>query len=369
MRTYLDHNATSPLRPEAREAMLAAFELGGNASSIHGEGRKAHATLESARDTIAAALGAIAPAVVFTSGGTEACNQAIMGVEVDRIVVCATEHPCVIEAAKASGKLVQLVPVDGSGVVDLAALDAMLAAGQGRALVCVMLANNETGTIQPVRDVVAVAQRHDSLVHCDCVQAFGKVPVNFGLLGVDMLSVSAHKLGGPQGVGALVVRDRLPVKPLIAGGGQELRRRAGTQNVSGIAGFAAAVMASRDVGPDIKLLRDHLESTLEVEGADVTVFSQGADRLPNTVCFAARGLSAEMLVMAFDLDGIAVSSGSACSSGKVQKSHVLGAMGIDDELANGAIRVSLGWSSTVEDVKRFSDVWKRLVVRHCAQAA
>jgi len=370
MRTYLDHNATSPLRPEAREAMIAALEIGGNASSVHGEGRKARACVEAARDEIALALGTITPTVVFTGGGSESCNQALRGVGIDRLLVSAIEHPCVIEAAKMSGKPVDLIPVTAAGVIDLDALDALLARAEGKSLVSVMLANNETGAIQPVREVVALAQKHDALVHCDAVQAFGKIPVNFGLLGVDMLSVSAHKLGGPQGVGALVVRDGLPVRPLIAGGGQELRRRAGTENTAGIAGFAAAATAARKNESDLKGLRDQLESALE-EGAGagtVTVFSRSADRLPTTVCFALQGLEADTALMAFDLDGIAVSSGSACSSGKVQASHVLKAMGISDQLTKSAVRVSLGWSSAVEDVNRFSESWQKIASRHLARA-
>lgn len=369
MRTYLDHNATSPIRPEAREAMLAALELQGNASSVHEEGRKARALIEVARDEIARALGTIAPTIVFSGGGSESCNQALRCVDADRLVVSAIEHPCVLEAAAASGRRVDVLPVDGNGVIDLPALDALLGTGDGRALVSVMLANNETGAVQPIREVVAIAGKHGALVHCDAVQAFGKVPVNVGLLGVDLLSVSAHKLGGPQGVGALVVRDGLPLSPLITGGGQELRRRAGTENTAGIAGFAAAVRAASRNESDFKALQTKLESALTAAPGDVTVFSGSVDRLPNTVCFALAGLEADTALMAFDLDGIAVSSGSACSSGKVQASHVLKAMGASDATTKSAIRVSLGWSSTVEDVNRFSDSWQKIAARHVARAA
>lgn len=369
MRTYLDHNATSPLRPEARDAMIAALELGGNASSVHGEGRKARVLIEQSRETIARALGTIAPTVVFTSGGSESCNMALRGVEVDRIIVSAIEHPCVLEAAKAAGKPVSLIPVKGDGVIDLEALDRLLAAGEGRALVSVMMANNETGAIQPVRDVVAIAGKHGALVHCDAVQAFGKIPVNFGLLGVDMLSVSAHKLGGPQGVGALVIRDGLTVTALIAGGGQELRRRAGTENMAAIAGFAAAVVAATKNESDLKGLRTHLESSLEAGPGNVHVFAKSTDRLPNTVCFALPGLAADTALIAFDLDGVAVSSGSACSSGKVAASHVLEAMGASRDQVSSAIRVSLGWNSTAEDVSRFIESWQRIAARHLAADA
>jgi cysteine desulfurase len=340
--------------------MLAALEVTGNPSSVHGEGRAARQLLDEARETMARALGSIAPMVVFTSGGSEANNLALRGVAAERVLVSAIEHPSVIEAATASGKPVEIIAVTAEGVVDLDALAKLLPGP--RALVSVMLANNETGVIQPVREVMALAQAHGALVHSDAVQALGKVPVNFGLLGVDLLTVSAHKLGGPVGTGALVVRDGLAVTPLIVGGGQELRRRAGTENIAGAAGFAAATSEKRF---DVRDLRDRLEA--ELEGA--TIFGRTVERLPNTTCFAAAGMSAETLLMGFDLDGIAISSGSACSSGKVAKSHVLSAMGVAPELAQAAIRVSLGWNTTEEDIDRFIAVWRRLRARYKARVA
>ena len=360
MRTYLDHNATSPLRPSAKAAMLAALEVTGNPSSVHGEGRVARKILDDAREALARALGATAPMVVFTSGGSEANNLALRGVAVDRILVSAIEHPSVIEAAKASGKPVEVVPVTAAGVIDLDALAKLLPGP--KALVSVMLVNNETGVVQPVREAAALAQAHGALVHSDAVQALGKVAVNFGLLSVDLLTVSAHKLGGPVGAGALVIRDGLAVTPLIAGGGQELRRRAGTENIAGVAGFAAAASEKRF---EVKDLRDRLETELE----EVTIFGRSRERLPNTSCFAAAGMSAETLLMAFDLEGIAISSGAACSSGKVAKSHVLSAMGVAPELASSAIRVSLGWNSSAEDIDRFIAVWRRLRARRRAKVA
>jgi cysteine desulfurase len=360
MRTYLDHNATSPLHPAARRAMLAALEECGNASSVHAEGRTARRQLDDAREIIAQAVGALPGMVVFTSGGSEANNLALKGPKVERLLVSAIEHPSVLEAAKASGKIVEVIPVTAMGVVDLAALEAALPGSP--ALISLMLANNETGIIQPVRDVAALAARHGALVHCDAVQALGKIPVNFGLLGVDLLTISAHKLGGPLGCGALVIRDGLSLSSLIHGGAQELRRRAGTENVPAIAGFAAAV---QEKTLDIKALRDELESVLE----GVVVIGENVDRLPNTICFAQPGLIAETLVMAFDLEGIAVSSGSACSSGKVAKSHVLAAMGLAPEIASSAIRVSLGWNTTREDIERFGAVWRRILARQQSKAA
>ena len=358
MRVYLDHNATSPLRESAKKAMLAALDLHGNASSIHAEGRRAHALIDDARHSLARAMGALPALVVFTSGGSEANNMVLKGAPAERLIVSAIEHPSVLEAAKASGKPVEILRVNGDGVVELEALERMLASGP-RALVSVMLANNETGVIQPVRDVVALAQKHGALVHTDAVQALGKITVNFALLGADFLSVSAHKFGGPQGVGALLVRDGLALEPLIHGGGQELRRRAGTENIAAIAGFAAAVEEKR---LEIKDLRDHLESGLE----DAVIFGRTVERLPNTTCFAAPGIAAETALMALDLAGIAVSSGSACSSGKVSKSHVLQAMGVGPELAGSALRVSLGWTTTAEEIEQFISAWARIRARRKA---
>ena len=360
MRTYLDHNATSPLRPQAKAAMLAAMELGGNASSVHGEGRAARQMLENARESVANAIGAIAPMVVFTSGGSEANNQALKGVAVERLIVSAIEHPSILEAARATGKPVHLVPVTAHGVIDLGALEALLPGP--KALVSVMLANNESGVIQPVRDVVAMARAHGALVHTDAVQALGKIPVNFGLLGVDLMTLSAHKLGGPVGAGALVIRDGLAIEPLIHGGGQELRRRAGTENLLSAAGFAAVAAENMNF---IKALRDELEATLE----HAVIFDAGAHRLPNTSCFAVPGLDAETLLMALDLDGIAVSSGSACSSGKVARSHVLAAMGVAPEIAKAAIRVSLGWNTTSAHIHHFTAAWRKIIARHKARIA
>lgn len=358
MRIYLDHNATSPLKESARKAMLAALELSGNASSLHAEGRRAHALLDDAREIIARALGAIAPMVVFTSGGSEANNLALKGAPVERLIVSSVEHPSVLEAAKASGRPVDMIPVDGRGVVDLSALERLLETGP-KALVSVMLANNETGVIAPLRDVTALAHEHGALVHSDAVQAVGKLTVNFGLLGIDLLSVSAHKLGGPMGAGALLVRDGLVLDPLIHGGGQELRRRAGTENLAAIAGFAAAIQEKR---LEIETLRDHLEDGLE--GA--VIFGAGAERLANTSCLAMPGLSAETALISLDLAGFAVSSGSACSSGKVTKSHVLAAMGVAPDLASSAIRVSLGWTTTADDIEQFISAWMKLKARRKA---
>ena len=357
MRSYLDHNATASLRPEARDAMVCAMDCTGNASSIHGEGRAARKLIDDAREQVARAVGVIAPMVVFTSGGSEANNMALKGASAERLIVSAVEHPSVLEAAKASGKTVETVPVDANGIVDLAALERML--NGPKALVSVMLANNETGVMQPVAEIVRLAAGH--LVHTDAVQALGKVPVNFGLLGVDMMTLSAHKLGAPVGAGALVIRDGLAINPLVHGGGQELRRRAGTENLAALAGFGAVAQAKMNVAA----LRDRLEEALD--GA--VIFGRGAERLPNTTCFAMPGMHAEMLLMALDLEGIAVSSGSACSSGKVATSHVLAAMGVAPEISRAALRVSLGWDTTNNHIDHFIAAWRKIVSRHKARAA
>lgn len=369
-RSYLDHNATSPLRPEARAAMLAAFEAGGNASSVHMEGRAARALVDDARETVAGALGCLPDMVVFTSGGTEANNMALKGaaaIGVRRLVVSAVEHSSVLATAAASGLPVDAVSVDGNGLIDLPALDALLGKDEAPALVSVQVANNETGAIMPLAEVVAIARRHGAFIHSDAVQGLGKLALRWAMLGVDMMSVSAHKLGGPQGVGALVLRDGLGLAPLVHGGAQELKRRAGTENVAAIAGFAAALSAAE--AGDCAALRDRLEVELRRAAPQVTILAEAAPRLANTTSFALPGLDSATALMAFDLAGIAVSSGSACASGKVARSHVLAAMGIAPELAAGAIRVSLGWNTTDADIERFAAAWSLIAARLHNRAA
>ena len=360
MRVYLDHNATSPLRPEVKATMFAAMDVHGNASSIHGEGRQARRVMDDARETLAFALGCLPQMMTFTSGGTEANNFALRGVGAEVILISAVEHPSVLAAAKASGKTVELIPVDEFGRVKIDALTAML--GRPNTLVSVMVANNETGIVQPIADVIDVAHKAGALVHLDAVQAFGKRPTNFGILGCDMMTVAAHKVGGPVGIGALVVRDGLVIEPLVTGGGQELRRRAGTENIPAIAGFAAVAI-------EPQLDTYDLHDTLEAALSDAVIFSDGRERLCNTTCFAVPGMRAETLLMNLDLEGYAVSSGSACSSGKVGRSHVLDAMGVDPAISSGAIRVSLGWNTTADDVARFITTLNSLRARHISRAA
>jgi cysteine desulfurase len=347
--TYLDHNATSPLRPVALDAMVEALQAGGNPSSIHKPGRAARGRVDRARKQVAGLVGALPAEVVFTSGGTEANNMALRGHE--RVLVSAIEHESVLKVSPGAER----IPVDGNGVIDLAALQRMLAGKP--TLLSVMFANNETGVIQPIAEVARLARAAGVLVHCDAVQAAGKVPVDLHGLGVDYLSLSAHKLGGPTGVGALVVRDGVRLAVDRAGGGQESYRRAGTENVGGIVGFGAAAEASQG-GLDVAALRDRIEASLPGK-----VHGGAAPRLPNTTCMSMPGVKAETQVMALDLAGVAVSAGSACSSGKVTRSAVLTAMGIDLAEAETAIRISCGWNTIFEDIDRLIAAWQGLYIR------
>ena len=363
---YLDYNATAPTKPEVAEAVARACEMGGNPSSVHRAGRVARRAIEDARVKVAALAGAPSNEVVFTSGGTEANNLALKGMGVRRLLASAVEHDSVLAAAANSGAEVTLVPVDGDGVVDLATLERLLASDTAPTLVSVMLANNETGVIQPVAQVAMLAHKAGALMHCDAVQAPGRIALDLAALGADLLTLSAHKLGGPQGVGALIARDRAPLAALQHGGGQELGRRAGTENVAGIVGFGvAAELAGNDLGlsAEIARLRDRLESRLRALAPGLRIFGTGAERLPNTICLALPGVAAEIQVMALDLAGIAVSAGAACSSGKVTPSHVLRAMGVPEEEVGSAIRVSLGWRTTAGDLDRLLEAWSELYLR------
>jgi cysteine desulfurase len=369
-RIYLDWNATTPLRREAQAAMVAAWELPGNPSSVHGEGRQARRLVEEARIGLAKAVGAPQRNVVFTSGGTEANALALTpglrrapGLPVQRLLVSAIEHASVLAGGRFPADAVGTVGVTRSGLLDLDQLRAALADGPP-ALVSVMLANNETGAVQPVAEAAEIVHAAGGLLHVDAIQAFGKIPFNMNMLNADLMSLSAHKIGGPKGVGALVVAEGLAgLEPLLRGGGQELSRRAGTENVTGIAGFGAAIRAGLEglAGDAVRLngLRTRLESGLR-ETVDAIVFADDAPRLPNTTLFTVPGLKAETAVIGFDLAGIAVSSGSACSSGKVQPSHVLEAMGFPPEIARGAVRLSLGWSTSGADIDYALEAWRKL---------
>jgi cysteine desulfurase len=360
--SYLDHNATTPVLPDVVEAMVEALRTVGNPSSVHRFGRNARRLVETAREQVAAAVNATAGDVVFTGSGTEANNLALRGFARAPVMVSAIEHDSVSKVVENA----VVAPVDGNGVVDLKVLR-LLVEKHRPALVSVMLANNETGVIQPVAEVTKIAHDAGALVHCDAIQAFGKIEVDMKTLGVDMLSLSAHKIGGPQGVGALVVRSSINLQPLLQGGGQEKRRRAGTENVAGIVGFGIAASLSNDhlleSGKSANL-RDTAELRLKALAPAARVFGAAADRLPNTLCIEMPDVGAETQVMALDLTGIAVSAGSACSSGKVATSPVLRAMGVEEAIARCAIRISFGRGNTMADVDRLVQAWGALFARH-----
>jgi cysteine desulfurase len=369
-RIYLDWNATAPLRVEVRDAMFEALDIKGNASSIHAEGREARKWIEGARAAVANAVGAAPRNLIFTSGGTEANALALSpnlkrgtGAAVERLVVSAIEHASVLSGGRFSQTSMAVCGVTPSGLLDLDGLRGLLCDGPP-ALVSIMLANNETGAIQPVGAAAEIVHAAGGLLHLDAIQAFGKIPFDMKGLGADLLTLSAHKISGPKGVGALVLAEGITgLEPLLRGGGQELSRRAGTENVAGIAGFGAATAAAfadlKGESRRLEGLRGRLEEGLR-QTAGVIVFSDSVPRLPNTTLFTVPGLRAETAVIGFDLAGIAVSSGSACSSGKVQPSHVLEAMGFDREIAQGAVRLSMGWSTRDEDVDYCLEAWRRL---------
>ena len=360
---YLDYNATAPIRPEVIDVVAEALALAGNPSSIHTFGRDVRKRIEDARERIAALAGCTPPELVFTAGGTEANNTALRGAGRRVLIVSAIEHPAVLRTSEACADVLVVLPVDSDGVLDMTALDKALDKHGSEALVSVMLANNETGVIQPVAEIAARAGRAGALVHCDAVQAPGRIPVSFVGLGVDMMSIAAHKFAGPKGVGALIVRSGLDIAPLIHGGGQERGLRGGTENAAGIVGFGtAAVLALDDVARAgrIAALRDRLEARLRGIEPAVAIFSEGAARLPNTSCVTMPGVQSETQVMGLDLAGVAVSAGSACSSGKVEPSHVLRALGAPDDVGGCAIRVSLGWATTEGDIDCFLGAWRAL---------
>jgi cysteine desulfurase len=373
-RVYLDYNASAPMRPQSRQAVIDGLEAG-NPSSVHYEGRQARAKMDTARREIAALCKAGPEGVIFTSGGTEACNLALQvraapAGRVERVMISAIEHIAVTKAAHASGLPVELLPVTPNGVVDLEGLDAALEDARP-ALVCVMVANNETGVIQPIQAIAARVHAHGSLLFCDAVQAAGKMALDMESLGCDALSLSGHKLGGPMGTGALLVRSGLVTPSHMVGGGQELGRRAGSENILGILGFAAAAKASLESlaqFESIAIWRDAMEASLKQQFNDIVVIGEGQPRLANTSCFALSGLRSETLVMGLDLAGVSVSAGSACSSGKVSRSHVLDAMGVSDDIANSVLRVSFGWASQADDVAKLIESWVPLArkARHMA---
>ena len=369
---YLDHNATTPPLPEVITAVFDTMGLiGANPSSIHANGRAARILVDDARDSVAALVGAEPEKVVFTSGGSESNNTVIMCAGLRRILVSPTEHAAVLKTVLTRSPNSVLIPVDHNGLVDLQELGAILADDHEPALVCVMAANNETGVLQPMADISELAHRHGAFVHCDAVQAVGKIPVDIKAWGVDYLALSGHKMGGPQGIGALVRRGNAPLSSFITGGGQEHGVRAGTENVAAISGLGiAAQIAAETLDEKFATLlayRNALEIGIKTLSPATRIFCEDAPRLPNTSNFTLPGVSSGKQIMALDLAGVFVSAGSACSAGKVDPSHVLESMDVDPELSTSALRISFGWSSEVADVDRFLDAWGDLVYREVCE--
>lgn len=362
---YLDNNATTPLRPEAKDAMLCAMEVPGNPSSVHGFGQAQRRIVEDAREQIAIMAGAKPANVIFTSGGSEANNTILHGIAADHILTTSVEHASVMDAVPSA----TILPVDENGVILLGAVKAALSEQSGSTLLSVMAANNETGVIQPIEAVAEIARGLGAKLHVDAIQAAGKIDLKPITAVADALTLSAHKLGGPQGIGAIIIRDGVPLEPLVKGGGQERRRRAGTENVIGIAGFGASAEVAMREFQSFQLLADIRDGIETALAEDAVIYGQAAPRLANTSCIGMNGVSAETQVMAFDLAGIAISAGSACSSGKVEPSHVLRAMGLSDEKAGQTIRMSLGWANDPADAGAFIDAWRALHARTSSEVA
>ena len=359
MRVYLDNNATAPIRPEVVCVMAESMKEVGNASSIHNAGRQARKKIEEAREQVADFVNAEARQVVFTSGATEANNMILKGYNNATTFVSAIEHPAVMQANPEA----QLIPVTKNGRLDLEAMEDMLADLSENALVSVMYVNNETGVIQPLDEVSERAKKYGAIVHSDAVQAAGRLPLDFPELDIDYMSLSGHKFGGPQGVGALIFRNGLTPPPLLQGGGQERRARAGTENIAGILGFAEACRLAREHLEDFQNLcelRDMMEKELKKMTPQIIVYGQHAPRVSNTSCIGFPGVPAETLLMNLDLGGIAVSSGSACSSGVVKNSPVIRAMGAGDDEAGSTIRISMSWQTQKKDIDHFLEIWSKI---------
>jgi len=358
-RIYLDHNATSPVLFEAKYEMAELLGQPLNASSVHSEGRKARVIIENARNKVAVLANCADAKVVFTASGTEANNLAIKGVNGFRPLVSAIEHPSVLKTAVSHQG--SIAPVTKEGVINLEALEKLLRAqGHQKYLVSVMLANNETGIIQPIKEVVAIAKRYGAIVHTDAVQAFGKIEVDMADLDVDMMTVSAHKIGGPQGAAALIAKKSVNLNSHITGGGQEQNLRAGTENIAAIAGFGVAAQIINEEENISANLRDYIENEILSYAPDAIIIGRNQERLTNTSYIVMPNASSETQLIHFDINGISVSAGSACSSGKIEVSHVLRAMAFDEKLAQNSVRVSLGKKNTQDDAMRFVGVWKEL---------
>ncbi|NNL89809.1 MAG: cysteine desulfurase [Marinicaulis sp.] len=377
-RHYLDHNATAPVRPEVIEAVAAAMAHDGNSLSVHEEGRKVRKILEDARESVRALVNAPVNGVIFTSGGTESIHYALHGLvkphTIATIFVSSIEHAAVKANAETTGANLEFIPATPCGLVDLDWLTDRLAKfdteRDGGFVVCIMFANNETGVIQPVAEAAAITHDAGGLLFCDAAQAAGKVPVNFVVSGADVMSLTGHKFGGPLGVGAVIAGPNLPLDPVMRGGGHEENRRAGTHNVPGVAGLGVAAKLAKESlarASEIAVMRDAMQAA--AEGAGAKIWGKENERLPGTLCLSAPGFSGATQMMTMDLAGLAVSAGTACSSGKTKPSHVLTAMGASEEEATSAIRISLGWNSTQDDADAFIREWPRAYARIKERAA
>ena len=359
---YLDYNATAPLRPGVKETLLNALDMTGNASSIHNCGRKARKLVEDAREDIAHLTGGSAEKVIFNSGATEGNNSIIKAYNKQGILISAIEHPCILELNNHG----EMIRVTEDGVIDLNHFQDMVGRPPPPAIVSVMMVNNETGVIQPIKEMIEICHMRGVKFHTDATQAVGRIPVNLFMLNADYMTISSHKIGGPQGVGALITTNDNIAPVLLSGGGQEKNYRAGTENVAGIAGFGAAARHAKDNLEEfqkIRDLQDYLELNLKKIHEDIVIYGENVDRICNTTCFSVPGASAETMLIAFDLEKISLSSGSACSSGKVKESHVLRAMGASQEDMKGALRVSYGWNTTREEIDLFLEMAEKIIKR------
>ena len=365
---YLDYNATAPVRPEVAEVMAEAIAQPANASSVHALGRKAKQQIEDARQVVADAVSAWANEVIFTASGTEANNMVLRGFE-RPLLVSVTEHASVQKLAERLGG--DTLPVDSCGIIKLDVLESKLNALGRPALVSVILANNETGVVQPIAEIAKIVHAHDGLLHCDAVQALGKMPLDMSLLGADMMTLCAHKMGGPVGVGAVILHNDLAIKPLMIGGGQELSRRAGTENHAAILGWVKAIELAQDTIhlQQVNVWLDAMVAELREEIPGLVVAGEGAEMLPNVRTLCMPGVGQESQLMQLDLQNICVSAGSACSSGRIAASHVLQAMGLPESVTRSAIRVSAGWNSSLEDIQSFTQAYKALYKRANQHAA
>jgi cysteine desulfurase len=356
-KSFFDHNATTPIRPSAREAVILAIDDIGNPSSVHSFGRGARKKVETARKIIADALNVSTGQVFFNSGATEGNNTILKGFNGKRVLCSAVEHLSSIDC----GIQMELIPVTPDGVVDLSELQKMVA-DNPPALISVMMVNNENGVIQPVSEISKIAKSVGALFHCDAVQSFGRIPFTRESIGADYITISSHKIGGTQGTGAIIVAPNTYLPKLVEGGGQEKRMRGGTENVPGISAFGAAAkeaIEQLDTYQKLSILRDKIETELLKSNA-VRVYGRDTNRVSNTISCTVDGVAGETLLMAFDIEGIALSAGAACSSGTTRMSHVLTAMGVEGKPDRAPLRISLGWSSTEKDVEHFIDVWNKL---------